>query len=173
MSVVSKLQFTHASRSSHSWLSKQPQLMQSSKLQVASLSCAELGTAQPQLVVTFSHRTAVHIKKNILWKLSKTPYMTVLFPLNCFFFQIVNFPGFVEENLDNIQLWPAEARTTQSLLLLIQDSEILLSVIPKVLFQLKKRFLKYIGIHSTLQFEESLQNCNKFCREVFMTRNFF
>ena len=99
--------------------------------------------------------------------------MTVLFPLNCFFFQIVNFPGFVEENLDNIQLWPAEARTTQSLLLLIQDSEILLSVIPKVLFQLKKRFLKYIGIHSTLQFEESLQNCNKFCREVFMTRNFF
>ena len=46
MSVVSKLQFTHAFRSSHSWLSKQPQLV----LLVASLSCAELGTAQPQLV---------------------------------------------------------------------------------------------------------------------------
>ena len=50
MSVVSKLQFTHASRSSHSWLSKHPQLVQSSKLVVASLSCAELGTAQSQLV---------------------------------------------------------------------------------------------------------------------------
>ena len=50
VSVVSKLQFTHASRSSHSWLSKQPQLVQSFKLLVANLSCAELGTAQPQLV---------------------------------------------------------------------------------------------------------------------------
>ena len=50
MSLVSKLQFTHAFRSSHSWLSKQPQLVQSSKLVVASLSCPELGTAQPQLV---------------------------------------------------------------------------------------------------------------------------
>ena len=50
MSVVSKLQFTRASRSSNSWLSKQPQLVQSSKLLVASLSCAELGTVQTQLV---------------------------------------------------------------------------------------------------------------------------
>ena len=54
MSVVSKLQFTHASRSSHSWLSKQPQLVQSSKLLVARLSCPELGTAQPQLVSFFA-----------------------------------------------------------------------------------------------------------------------
>ena len=53
MSLVSKLQFTHASRSSHSWLSRQPQLVQSSKLLVASLSCPELGTAQPQLVFSF------------------------------------------------------------------------------------------------------------------------
>ena len=44
VSVVSRLQFTHASRSSQSWLAKQPQLL------VASLSCPELGTAQPQLV---------------------------------------------------------------------------------------------------------------------------
>ena len=50
MSVVSKLHFTYASRSSHSWLSKQSKLVQSSKLVEASLSCAELGTAQPQLV---------------------------------------------------------------------------------------------------------------------------
>ena len=50
VSVVSKMQFTRASRSSHRWLSKQPQLVQSSKLVVASLSYAELGTAQPQLV---------------------------------------------------------------------------------------------------------------------------
>ena len=48
MSVDSKLQFTHASSSSHSWLSKQPQQVQSSKRMVASLSCAELGTAQPR-----------------------------------------------------------------------------------------------------------------------------
>ena len=53
MSVVSKLQLTHASRSSHSWLSKKPQLVLSSKLVVASLSCAEFGTAQPQLVEVF------------------------------------------------------------------------------------------------------------------------
>ena len=53
VSVVSKLQFTHASRSSPSWLSKQPQLVQSFKLVVASLSCAELGTAQLQLVLFF------------------------------------------------------------------------------------------------------------------------
>ena len=53
MSVVSKLQFTHATRSSHSGLSKQPQLVQSSKIVVASLNCAELGTAQPQLVTFF------------------------------------------------------------------------------------------------------------------------
>ena len=58
MSVVSKLQFTHASRSSHSWLSKQPQLVQSSKLVVASLSCAELGTAQPQLVIFIFKNTS-------------------------------------------------------------------------------------------------------------------
>ena len=51
--VFFKLQFTHASRSSHSWLSKQPQLVHSSKLVVASLSCPELGTAQPQLVIFF------------------------------------------------------------------------------------------------------------------------
>ena len=50
MSVVSKMQFTRASRSSHRWLSKQPQLVKSSKLVVASLSCADFGTAQPQLV---------------------------------------------------------------------------------------------------------------------------
>ena len=50
MSVDSKLQFTHASSSSHSWLSMQPQQVQSSKLMVTSLSCAELGTAQLQLV---------------------------------------------------------------------------------------------------------------------------
>ena len=59
VSVVSKLQFTHASRSSHSWLSKQSQLAQSSKLVVASLSCPELGTAQPQLV-----QNILLIKKN-------------------------------------------------------------------------------------------------------------
>ena len=53
MSVVSKLQFNNASGSSHSWLSKQPQLVQSSKLVVANLSCTELGTAQPQLVTFF------------------------------------------------------------------------------------------------------------------------
>ena len=53
MSVVSKLQFTHASRSSYSWLSKQPQILQSSKLVEATLSCAELGTAQPQLVLFY------------------------------------------------------------------------------------------------------------------------
>ena len=52
-SKLRSLHFTHASRSSHSWLSKQPQLVQSSKLVVASLSCAELGTAQPQLVPPF------------------------------------------------------------------------------------------------------------------------
>ena len=53
MSVDSKLQFTHASSFSHSWQSKQPQLVQSSKLVVASLSYAELGTAQPQLVLAY------------------------------------------------------------------------------------------------------------------------
>ena len=53
MSVVSKLQFTQASRSSHSWLSKQLQLVQSSKLVVAGLSFPELGTAQPQLAFYF------------------------------------------------------------------------------------------------------------------------
>ena len=51
VSVVSKLQFTQASISSHSWLSKQLQLVQSSKLVVAGLSFPELGTAQPQLVL--------------------------------------------------------------------------------------------------------------------------
>ena len=40
-------------RSSHGLLSKQPQQVQSSKLVVVSLSCAELGTAQPQLVNPF------------------------------------------------------------------------------------------------------------------------
>ena len=69
MSVVSKLQFTHASRSSRSWLSKQPKLGQSSKLVVASLSCAELGTAQPQLVFytivnKYSHVTFVSDEVN-------------------------------------------------------------------------------------------------------------
>ena len=53
MLVYSKLQFTHASSFSHSWLGRQLQLVQSSKLVVASLSCAELGTAQPQLVFHF------------------------------------------------------------------------------------------------------------------------
>ena len=53
VSVVSKMQFTHTSRSSHSWLSKQPKLVQSSKQLVASLSCPELGTAQPKLVNFF------------------------------------------------------------------------------------------------------------------------
>ena len=42
--------YKYASRSSHSWLSKQPQLVQSSKLLVASPSCAMLNKAQPQLV---------------------------------------------------------------------------------------------------------------------------
>ena len=59
MSVVSKLQLTHASRSSHSWLSKQPQLVKSSKLVVASLSCAELGTAQPQLVLVIKGKLEI------------------------------------------------------------------------------------------------------------------
>ena len=53
MSVDSKLQFTHASSSSHSWLSMQPQQVQSSKLMVTSLSCAELGPAQLQLQECF------------------------------------------------------------------------------------------------------------------------
>ena len=35
-------------------MSRQPQLVQSSKLVVASLSCAELGTAQPQLVLNLN-----------------------------------------------------------------------------------------------------------------------
>ena len=52
MSVYSNLQFTHASRSSHTLLSKQPQIVQGSKLVLASLSYAELGTAQPQLVLS-------------------------------------------------------------------------------------------------------------------------
>ena len=56
----SQVQFTHTSRSSHSWLSKQPQLVQSSKLLVASLSCAELGTAQPKLVSSHVHSTYQH-----------------------------------------------------------------------------------------------------------------
>ena len=51
MSLDYKLQFILASSSIHSWLSKQSQLVQSSKLVIASLSCAELGTAQPQLVI--------------------------------------------------------------------------------------------------------------------------
>ena len=58
MSVDSKLQFTHASSSSHSWLSMQPQQVQSSKLMVTSLSCAELGTAQLQLVKKFFQKIA-------------------------------------------------------------------------------------------------------------------
>ena len=62
MSVVSKLQFTHASRSSHSWLSKQPKLLQSSKLVVASLSCAELGRAQPRLVVIVAAYVSVVVQ---------------------------------------------------------------------------------------------------------------
>ena len=74
MSVVSKLQFTHASRSSHSWLSKQPQLVQSSKLLVASLSCAELGTAQPQLV-NLHLFIFVHISDN--W-LSFITFLTIV-----------------------------------------------------------------------------------------------
>ena len=40
-------------RSSHGLLSKQPQQVQSSKLVVVSLSCPELGTAQPQLVFCY------------------------------------------------------------------------------------------------------------------------
>ena len=53
MPVYSKLQLTQASSSSHNWLTKQPQLVGSSKLVVAGLGCAELGTAQPQLVLFF------------------------------------------------------------------------------------------------------------------------
>ena len=56
VSAVSKLQFTQASRSIHSWLSKQLQLLQSSKLVVAGLTFPELGTAQPQLVYFESQR---------------------------------------------------------------------------------------------------------------------
>ena len=59
VSVVSKLQFIHASRSSHSWLSKQPKLVQISKLLVGSLSFAELDTAQPKLVWSFSQASVV------------------------------------------------------------------------------------------------------------------
>ena len=44
------LQPIQASSSSPSWRSKQSQLVGSSKLVVAGLSFAELGTAQPQLV---------------------------------------------------------------------------------------------------------------------------
>ena len=72
MLTVSKLQFTHASRSSHSLLSKQPQLVQSSKLVVASLSCAELGTAQPQLVNDLKRKVCL-LKEKI-----KTRYCVVL-----------------------------------------------------------------------------------------------
>ena len=49
--VDSMLRLSQAFSSSHSWLSRQPHLVQSSKLLVASLSCPELGTAQPQLVL--------------------------------------------------------------------------------------------------------------------------
>ena len=47
MSVDFKLHFTQASSSSQSWLSKQTQLVGSSKVVVASLSCAELGHLSP------------------------------------------------------------------------------------------------------------------------------
>ena len=50
MSVDSKLQLTQALNSSHGDVNKQHQLVGSSKIVVASLSCAELGTVQPQLV---------------------------------------------------------------------------------------------------------------------------
>ena len=50
MPVNFKLQLNQASSFCPSWLSKQPQLVQSSKLLVASPSCAMLGKAQPQLV---------------------------------------------------------------------------------------------------------------------------
>ena len=69
VSVVSKVQFTNASGSSHSWLSKQPQLVQSSKLVVTSLSCPELGTAQPQLVIIFVFETAPYAVSPKLEKL--------------------------------------------------------------------------------------------------------
>ena len=58
MPVGSKLQLIQASGSSLSWLSKQPQLV------VASLSFAELGTAQPQLVFTFSQLPR-HLKNEV------------------------------------------------------------------------------------------------------------
>ena len=91
VSVVSKLQFTHASRSSHSWLSKQPRLVQSSKLVVASqltksqwvasLSWSELGTAQPQLFSQlFCSGTWFHI---------------FLYLLSCIHFSIMFKPVFM------------------------------------------------------------------------------
>ena len=81
MSVVSKLQFTHASISSRSWLSKQPKLVQSSKLVVASLSCAELGTAQSQLVSSCWHKkigiTLLDFRHALL-DIFKTPFWPFL-----------------------------------------------------------------------------------------------
>ena len=47
--VDSKLQLTQPP--GHRWLCKQPQILGSSESVLASLSCAELGTAQPQLLV--------------------------------------------------------------------------------------------------------------------------
>ena len=80
VSVVSKLQFTHASKSSHSWLSKQPQLVKSSKLVVASLSCAELGTAQPQLVfILFSFISCLPSLKFMMYHYPPPPpYSTII-----------------------------------------------------------------------------------------------
>ena len=95
------------------------------------------------------------------------------FPTKLFLFSNCKFPRFCRRKFRQP---PAVAsRSENHTELVIADTRFWNIVVcdPQSVISAEKRFLKYIGIHSTLQFEESLQNCNKFCREVFMTRNFF
>ena len=104
VSVVSKLQFTYASISSHSWLSKQPQLVQSSILVVASLSCPELGTAQPQLVlIFFGHPFSISFKISHSAKDKIVRLKTQFF---CFYRTIPASPLLQNRKLTSVQLYP-------------------------------------------------------------------